>query len=88
LDVRFHSYWDLISDEVRAATMNSKAFPGHAGEFESAIAMHAFPQDVRTDAIGASREPSLAAANPEKGRALLDAAVDGTVEVLRIMLAG
>lgn len=88
LDVRFHSYWDLIAGEVRAATTTSQEFPGHAGEFETAIAMHAFPEDVRTDAIRASREPSLAAANPEKGRTLLDAAVDGTVEVLRTMLAG
>jgi creatinine amidohydrolase len=86
LDVRFHSYWDLISDDVRAETMVSKAFPGHAGEFETSVAMHAFPQDVRTDSMDASGDPSLAEANADKGQRLLDAAIDGTAGVLKVML--
>jgi len=86
LDVRFHSYWDLISDDVRAETMASKAFPGHAGEFETSIAMHAFPQDVRTGSIAASGDSSLPAASADKGQRLLEAAIDGTAGVLREML--
>ncbi len=88
LDVRFHSYWDLISDEVRAATMTSKEFPGHAGEFETAIAMHAFLEHVRTESIGASDVPALWEADADKGSRLLEAAVDGAADVLRAMLAG
>lgn len=87
LDVRFHSYWDLIPDDVRAATMESDEFPGHAGEFETSIAMHAFPREVRLDAMDAGREPTLAAANADKGRSLLEAAVDGATRVLEEMLA-
>ena len=87
LDLRFNSYWDLIPREFAADVLDVGHHPGHAGEFETSFALHAFPANVRIDDIGRNRDTEPAAATAEKGRLLIDKAVEGTEGLLREMLA-
>ncbi len=86
IDFRFHSYWDLVPKEFAQEVLDTGAFPGHAQEFETSFTMHAFPDNVRTDAIqfNKSKDPSLGTA--DKGRLILDKAIEGVVEVVHDML--
>ncbi len=88
LDLRFNSYWDLIPDEFANDILDVGHHPGHAGEFETAVTMHAIPGNVRADAIQYNREAETAAGTAEKGRVLIDKAVEGTAALLEEMLDG
>ncbi|MCS7223635.1 MAG: creatininase family protein [Armatimonadetes bacterium] len=80
--VVFYSYWDLIPKDFALQVLESGRYPGHAQEFETAIALYAFPENVRVKAVAdqEDHEPSLA--NPEKGEILFGKAVDGVVKCL------
>jgi len=82
-DIRFCSYWDLIPKEVALKYMESGRYPAHAQEFETSIALAAFPGRVRKDNI-ADEGAKLATA--EKGKAMIDAAVEGIVALLEEMM--
>jgi creatinine amidohydrolase len=90
VDLRFFSYWELIPKEFVAEVQDNPGFPGHATEFETSITMHVYPQNVRPDAIPdseAERE-GPATATPEKGKLLVEKAIDGVAELLEEMLRG
>ena len=86
VDLRFNSYWDLIPDEFANDILDVGHHPGHAGEFETSFAMHAFPGNVRGDAIQHNRDVETAAGTADKGRVLIDKAVKGTTALLEEML--
>ena len=88
VDLRFNSYWDLIPDEFANDILDVGHHPGHAGEFETSFAMHAFPGNVRGDDIQYNLDAETAAGTAEKGRILIDKAVEGTTALLEEMLAG
>ena len=85
LDLRFSSYWDLVSKELAEEVLDSGEYPGHAGEFETSFALYALPGNVRWDHVAES-DPMAVHASVEKGRALANAAIEGTVGLLREML--
>jgi creatinine amidohydrolase len=87
VDLRFNSYWDLIPDEFANDVLDVGHHPGHAGEFETSFAMHAFPGNVRADAVQHNLDAETAAGTAEKGRVLIDKAVEGTTALLEEMLA-
>lgn len=87
VDLRFNSYWDLIPDEFANEVLDVGHHPGHAGEFETSFTMHAIPSNVRTDAIQYNHEVETAASTAEKGRVLIDKAVEGTTALLEEMLS-
>ena len=83
VDVRFYSYWSLIPKTVIEAHMDPGEVPSHASKFETSLMLAMDPTCVRTEAIedeGAKR------ATAEKGRAMIEGAVDGVVGVLREMM--
>jgi creatinine amidohydrolase/Fe(II)-dependent formamide hydrolase-like protein len=41
-------YWDVL-DKEDAELLETKSIPGHAQEYETAFALAAFPENVRTD---------------------------------------
>ena len=51
VDVRFNSYWDVLSHEFVSSVQAAPGFPSHAREFETSFTMHVHPENVRTDAI-------------------------------------
>lgn len=86
VDLRFNSYWDLIPDEFANDILDVGLHPGHAGEFETSFTMHAFPGNVRADAVQHNHDEETAAGTAEKGRVLIDKAVEGTTALLEEML--
>ena len=47
IDVQFCSYWQAYSDELVAQQMESGECPAHAAEFETSVALAAFPENAR-----------------------------------------
>ena len=51
IDVQFCSYWQAYSKEFVQATLDSGDCPAHAAEFETAIAMAAFPENIHWEGV-------------------------------------
>ena len=83
LPLLYFSYWDLIPAATANANLVTGRMPGHAQEFETSIALAAFPQRVRVDRI---EDEEARQATAEKGRILLQAAVEGVANLLRKMI--
>ncbi len=66
----------------------SKDLPGHAQEFETAMAMYAFPENIRADAMEdqTDRAPSLATA--ELGEQLCGRIVERVAVYVEQMING
>ena len=60
--------------------------PGHAGEYETAMAMVICPENIRHDAMQDQEDQQPMKATEELGRILVDAAVQKTVEYLQGMI--
>jgi creatinine amidohydrolase len=88
LNLHFRSYWDFLAAEDAASLLHSGRFPGHAQEFETAVALAAFPENVRRDAIRDQRDTEPALATAEAGRQLIERIVDGISRFLEDMIAG
>lgn len=90
MNLRFMSYWDVLTDAdaVELLQGGAAALPGHAQEFETAIALAAFPENVRRDAMEAQDDPSPLAATAEQGEELLARIVQHIGAALRDMMEG
>jgi creatinine amidohydrolase/Fe(II)-dependent formamide hydrolase-like protein len=86
--LQFASYWDFIPSDFAQTVLATKRMPGHAQEFETSIALHAFPDLVRQDAIAHQDDPEPAQATAEKGRQLAEIAITGVIAFLQGMLDG
>lgn len=51
IDVEFCSYWEAYSEDVVKAHMESGRCPAHAAEFETSIAMAAFPENIHWEGV-------------------------------------
>jgi creatinine amidohydrolase len=64
IDVRFHSYWDAYTKEIKEQHMESKTAPGHAAEFETSFALAAFPERVHWEGVDYQKvKPKLVVKN-------------------------
>ena len=88
INLQFHSYWEWLTDDVASANLTTKRWPGHAQEFETAFALAAFPENVRTDAMQDQDDKEPLEANAEAGQIMIDAIVDGTAAHLQQMIDG
>ena len=88
VDVRFNSYWDVLSHEFIATVQDGPGFPSHAKEFETSFMMHVHPENVRVDAIPHSEDDGVSAATAEKGKLLVEKTVEGVTAIVREMLEG
>lgn len=86
VNVQFHSYWNL-SREI-AEQHCSERVPGHAQEYETSMALHLFPENVRQDAVQDQEDKGALKATTEKGRIFVEAAVSKTAEYLMEMIEG
>ena len=84
--VQFHSYWDLSRPE--AEKLCKTGVPGHAQEYETAMALAVCPHNVRTDAMQDQEDRSPLGASAEQGQKLVDAAVSATRRYVEEMIAG
>ena len=85
-------YWDApgMPDAMRRLCPVDRGFVGHSGEFETSVQMHLQPELVDVHqavwAPGAFGDPS--AGSEEKGKALIEAAVEGLVRLLQSYHSG
>ncbi|GBC97629.1 Creatinine amidohydrolase [bacterium HR17] len=87
-NLQFASYWDFIPREIADQVLQTKRLPGHAQEFETAIALHAFPDLVRHDAIADQDDPEPRLATSEQGRQLAEIVISKLVAFLSDMMDG
>ncbi len=88
IDLRFHNYWDVLTHEIVNSIQSKPGYPSHAREFETSMAMHLFPENVRVEDIPYSEDEGASSATADKGRQITERTVAGVVELLEGMLAG
>jgi creatinine amidohydrolase len=93
VNLHFLPYWDVVAETdvkelLRSGHRIPYDFPGHAQEFETAFALAAFPENVRTKmwTDQADQKPSLATA--QQGEEFIKRIVDRVADYLREMIAG
>jgi creatinine amidohydrolase len=85
-NIQFHSYWNL-SREIAAKHCQGRV-PGHAQEYETAIALALMPDAVRHDAMQDQEDKEPLTATKEQGEILLEAAIACSAQYLQEMIAG
>ncbi len=85
-NLQFQSYWVLSREE--AEKICTTGVPGHAQEYETSIALHLFPENVRHDAMQDQEDQLPLKASAEKGEKLFEAAVQKSLEYLQGMFEG
>ena len=86
VNVQFHSYWNLSRRE--AEEICETGVPGHAQEYETSMALHLFPENVRLDAMQDQEDQLPLKATAEKGEKFFEVAVEKSREYLQGMIDG
>ncbi|MEQ9411476.1 MAG: creatininase family protein [Fuerstiella sp.] len=87
VNLHFLPYWDVLTEED-ANELTTKSIPGHAQEFETAFALAAFPENVRSEAVGDQPDPAPGEATADSGRLLIDRTVERVAEFVQQMMDG
>ena len=87
------SYWDVYekSDAEELLESGSRLpqdLPGHAQEFETAVGLAAFPDNVRTDMWKDQEDQKPSLATAEKGQEFLDRAITRVSAIAEAMIDG
>lgn len=88
INLQFASYWDFLPKEVAMKHLETGEYPGHAQEFETAIALAAFPENIRHDAMKTQADKAPLKATAEAGQAMIEATVKEIVQHLKGMIDG
>ncbi len=88
VNLQFCSYWDLIPRGFLQKHMATNVIPGHAKEFETAIGLALFPENVRQEVMSGMIDQDPLLATAEKGRLFVEEAIRNTVEYLQKLMAG
>ena len=86
--IHFHSYWDFLPPEVAEECLVTGSVPGHAQEFETAMALHMFPDTVRVHTQALSTDEGVRAATAASGEGLLEAIVAALATHVESMARG
>ena len=92
-NLHFLSYWDVLTEDDARELLSSgrrlpQDLPGHAQEFETSVALAAFPENVDAGAVADQPDKTPAAGTAETGEKLLDRIVPRVTEYLRDMIEG
>ena len=87
-NLHFASYWDLIPKDFADQHLKTKRYPGHAQEFETATALHLFPDSVRQDVMHDQEDKEPLKATAEAGKALVDEAITQVTSYVGEMIGG
>lgn len=93
VNLHFLPYWDVLTQEDAAELLEAGSrlpddLPGHAQEFETAIGLAAFPENVRTEMWKDQVDQRPSFATGEKGEVFLKRIVDRLESYLREMIEG
>jgi len=93
VNLHFLSYWDVLTDDDAKELLQGghrlpDDLPGHAQEFETAFALAAFPENVRTEVWNEQpdKKPSLATA--AQGEKIIERIVERVTVYLQEMIEG
>ncbi|MEZ4862620.1 MAG: creatininase family protein [Caldilineaceae bacterium] len=86
INVQFHSYWNLSRAEAEQHCKGR--VPGHAQEYETAMALAICPENVRHDAMQEQEDKQPLDATAEQGQILVDAAIRAVKQFIAEMLQG
>lgn len=87
VNLQFLPYWEVLDNED-AKVLESQSIPGHAQEYETAFALAAFPENVRTTMWKDQVDQSPSLATAEKGEVLMERTVERVARYLEEMLEG
>ena len=92
VNLHFLSYWDVLNEEdaklLQGSNRIPEDLPGHAQEFETAIALAAFPENVRYQAMAHQADASPMLATKELGEELLRRIIDRVTKITKEILCG
>jgi creatinine amidohydrolase len=93
INLQFISYWDVLEEQdaqdlLQGSKRVPEDLPGHAQEFETAFALAAFPEHVRSDAIADQPDAGPAHADAETGHAFIERIVDRVARHVQKMIDG
>ena len=93
VNLHFLSYWDVLTqvdaqELLRSGHRLPEDLPGHAQEFETSIALAAFPENVRSAATRDQADPKPGLATRETGQALLERIIPRVTTYVREMMEG
>ncbi len=87
VNLQFVPYWELL-DSADAEILDSGLIPGHAQEFETAIAAARFPENIRQQAMLEQKDKTPALATATNGQLLFERIVEQVTEKMRMMISG
>lgn len=93
VNLHFLSYWDVLTKADAEAVLEAGSrlphdLPGHAQEFETSVALAAFPENVRTEAWADQPDTRPPIATREKGEELLGRIVDRVASYVEEIIDG
>ena len=92
INVQFLSYWETLGEDEAAMLKSGNRIPddlpGHAQEFETAIALARFPENVREQAMAEQEDQSPSMATAELGEEMLSRVVKRVAAHLQEMIDG
>lgn len=93
VNLQFLSYWDMLTADDARSVLQSGCrlphdLPGHAQEFETSVALAAFPENVRTDMWKDQPDPTPSMATAEKGREMIARTVTRLTAHVQEMMDG
>lgn len=92
VNLQFLPYWDVLAEEdarlLKSGHHLPYDMPGHAQEWETSIALAAFPENVRMDALTDQPDPTPAMASAETGQEYLNRIVDRLTVFVQEMIDG
>ncbi len=91
VNLHFLSYWDVLTETDAQELLKSgqrlpQDLPGHAQEFETSVALAAFPENVRPEAWRDQPDPNPGFASPKTGAVFLDRIVERVTAFLIEMI--
>lgn len=93
VNLQFMSYWDVYEkadaeELLEGGSRLPHDLPGHAQEFETAVGLAEFPENVRTDMWQDQDDQNPSLATAEKGKEFLHRAIDRVSSFVEGMIDG
>ena len=93
VNLQFLSYWDVLTESDAKELLKSghrlpDDLPGHAQEFETGIALAAFPENVREETRTDQPDSSPSVATAQRGQVFLERIVERVTNYLGEMIEG
>ncbi|MBL52108.1 MAG: hypothetical protein CMG57_09150, partial [Candidatus Marinimicrobia bacterium] len=86
IDIRYTSYWETHDDDFIKNIIDDDVWPGHAGEYETSVALYLFNELVDKDAILNDPLGSSKDATEEKGKQIYNDIIKQYSKIVSEML--